>query len=139
VKARIVASNGDDGVELECSHVERPDSLASGDLFVTASVTCGDFRGRTETWIDRRRWSEFLQELAELERMRQGSATLESISPMLLRLTFLAMDHSGHIAIEGLIGVRKGHQVFVLNFSRIEIDPSGLPDILNQLSTFGLP
>src|SRR5688572_15366390 len=135
MSARIGTST--DKIEIECAEILGADSPAHGDLLLLVSVQSGEFSGRVDTWVDQASWSDFLRQLQELEQRRQGSATLESISPGELCLTVKSTDRTGHMAIHGLIGVRGATRELRLEFSPIPFEPSELAELLREISKFG--
>jgi hypothetical protein len=80
-------------------------------------------------------WSAFLRELTALDHQRQGAASLESISPGELRLRLFTTDRAGHLAAEGIVGVRGARQELRLEFTNISFDPGQLPALLAELSS----
>jgi len=121
-------------VEIDCTEFEGAESPARGDLLLVVSVQCAGFTGKIDTWVDHASWSDFLRQLGDLERHRQGRATVESISPGELRLSLRVTDLAGHMAIDGFVGVRESSQEIRLEFSPIQFDPTALPEILRQVS-----
>jgi hypothetical protein len=57
------------------------------DVNVVVRVQCRGFSGATDAFVAERAWDAFLEEVAALERTRQGAATLVSMSPDELSLT----------------------------------------------------
>jgi hypothetical protein len=93
-------------------------------------VRHGDFAGAAHVWVQVREWERFTEELARLEKDRQGEAAVEGVSPGELRLTVRSTDRLGHVAVEGLLGRRGVERTTALSFSRIEFDPTVLPAFL---------
>jgi hypothetical protein len=103
------------------------------DRLLLVAVQFHAFAGATDTWVPGEAWSAFVRELDELERTRQGKASLEAISPDELLLVFRSLDRAGHMAVEGFVGVRSGSHQMKLTFSSIELDPTDLPRIVREL------
>jgi hypothetical protein len=101
-------------------------------ILVVVDVRCRGFTGRIDTWIMRREWLDFCDQLRVLEERRQGTASVESVSPKELRVTARSTDRAGHMAIEGFVGYRGAHGEALLSFSPISFDPSTLPGLLEE-------
>jgi hypothetical protein len=111
--------------------IDRADP-SGADILVVVDVRTRGFTGRIDTWILRRAWLHFCDELSLLEGRREGAATVESISPKELRLIFRATDRAGHMAVEGFIGYRGTLGEVLLSFSPIPFDPTTLPTIFRE-------
>jgi len=106
---------------------------AHGDLLVVVAVHHSGFSGTIDVWILREAWDGFVADLRRLEKRRQGAASVEGMSPRELSLTVQSIDRSGHLAVEGQIGIR-GQRTVTLRFSPIEFDPTTLPGIVVELA-----
>jgi hypothetical protein len=107
---------------------------------VRVRVRSGVFAGSVDAWIHRDAWVTFRQQLAALERTRQGEATLESMSPGDLRLRIGSLDRLGHMGVEGQMaehslgaGARQP-QTMQLEFGPIDFDPTLLPELVRELT-----
>lgn len=77
----------------------------AGDLRLSVRVACSTFRGEyDEVWVGAPGFRDFLSELQALEARRQGSVTLESMSPGELMLEIRSTDRAGHMAASGQLG-----------------------------------
>jgi hypothetical protein len=77
---------------------------ADEDLLLNVTVEVGGYSAEGQAWVIAGAWRGFLSELRELERLRQGQATLEGASPRDLKLVFRATDRAGHMAVSGFLG-----------------------------------
>jgi hypothetical protein len=68
---------------------------------VAFSAFCGE---NDEVWVEATAFQDFLCELQVLEKRRQGSAALASMSPGELQLQIHATDRAGHIGVTGQLG-----------------------------------
>ncbi|MEZ4222584.1 MAG: hypothetical protein R3B13_16710 [Polyangiaceae bacterium] len=115
-----VSSEAGDFVE-----IERINS-GSGDVQVTVRVHHGTFSGETEAWIAQQSWFSFAQDLTKLEKLRQGEARLESMSPHEVALVFRSLDRAGHVGVEGTIGRQAFDGNVTLSFTVFAFDPAQL-------------
>jgi len=112
---------------------DRPDK---GSMNWRVNVESHGFGGNLDSvWIWPVEFERFIDELVLLERIRQGKASLVSMSPEKLRLNVQSINHAGHMMVEGQLG----RQVFIGNNSRLinvnfafEFDPSLLPAALRD-------
>jgi hypothetical protein len=104
----------------------------SGDYLVLIEVRRHGFSGRSDTWIIREALLAFVRDLARLEEVRRGAATVESISPGELRLEVRATDSAGHMAVGGMVGYRHSDGETALTFAPFEFDPSMLPTLVRD-------
>ena len=111
---------------------------AGGSVRARVRLKGHGFEGSNRSvYFDREAIKGFRAELEQLERNRQGNASLISLSPGECVFTIGAVDRLGHIHVKG--AVRK----VVLRFGeidhfecrlRFEIDPTRLPHLLRELS-----
>ena len=114
---------------------DRPDK---GSMKWRVNVESHGFTGNSDkVWIWPVGFKRFIDELVLLERIRQGRASLVSMSPEVLQLNIQSIDHAGHMMVEG----RLGRQIFIGNNSHLtnvnfafEFDPSLLPAALRDFS-----
>jgi hypothetical protein len=123
------------GESLEIAGAKSPsgDGRVDRDHLLIVAVQFHGFAGQTDPWVLDEAWRAFLEDLAELERARQGAASLEATSPEELRLSFRSTDSAGHMAVEGFVGVRSGSYAAKLTFSPMAFDPTELPRVLREL------
>jgi hypothetical protein len=135
---------GDSSAHIELKAVEVqtavPGCTAGGDVRVVARMRLAAFAGAIETWIKRDAWATFRTQLEALERIRQGEAILESMSPGELRLRIRTLDRLGHMGVEGEFlhyfygsGARQP-QVVRLQWGALEFDPTLLPRLVAELA-----
>ena len=125
---------------LEIGLVEPPPTGAArahfgGNLALAVEAVFLGFSASVQAWIHEEAWAAFLADLSTLERTRQGTASLEAMSPDELSLRFRATDRAGHMAIDGFLGFRGTHTA-KMTFSEIRFDPSELPRIMRELEAF---
>ncbi len=77
---------------------------AEEDAYVTVKVQSSGFVGSNDLWVEGAAFKLFCTQLVELERVRNGEATLSSISPDELNLTIKTIDALGHVAVIGTTG-----------------------------------
>ena len=102
----------------------------SGDLLILARVQTAGFTAEVDSWFLRPQWDAFYCELTQLEKARQGNASLEAISPGELKLELQSTDRAGHMAIGGMIGTDMGNSCVRMTFSPVPFDPSSLPSLV---------
>jgi hypothetical protein len=134
----MVIQDGDNRVEIDL--VDRaPTQLPTpGDVEISIAVRSEKFAGQAFAWIDSRTFSSFLAQLKQLEEQRQGSATMEGMSPSEFHLRIFPVDRRGHLAISGRIRrlIHRGEAgpyCHVLEFG-FEFDPTLLPQILREFA-----
>lgn len=94
---------GSDNEFIEISELARaPESTPNaGDVRVSVQIKLGEFGGRYDAvWLEEPILKCFISELESLENNRQGSASLESMSPNEFRLTIRSRDSLGHFVVE---------------------------------------
>jgi hypothetical protein len=127
---------GVEGETLEIALAEGYFDPRAFDLRLIVKLAFHGFNAEIDAWVLQRDWTGFLKSLAELERTRQGMATLEAASPDALRLSFHSLDPAGHVAVDGFVGTQIGMHKAKLTFSAIEFDPTDLPHVLSDLRDF---
>ena len=98
----MTVRSGTNSVELTV--LERiPDDLPTpGDVRLRVRVEAEDFAGLSDqVWIEKAVLDQFVEEVRELERTRNGEATLESMSPGEFVLRLRSVDRAGHLAVNG--------------------------------------
>ena len=129
---------GLDGESMEITSTRSSsDDEIGRDRLVVVAVRLRGFSGQTDAWILDEAWSAFLEDLARLERARQGAASFESISPDEIRISFRSIDGAGHMAVDGFVGIRTGGYATKLTFSAMRFDPTELPRVLRELKALG--
>jgi hypothetical protein len=117
---RLSSDNGD-YVALQRSDVD------AHDVLIVAAVSRSGFSATIDAWISAGAWHSFAQQLSVLEELRQGKASVASLSPGELELTVRSLDRAGHLGAEGLVGIRTFDSEVCLTFSAFAFDPSQLP------------
>ena len=122
---------------IEIEFVDRvPEGLPTpGDTELSVKVCSDGFCGQTLVWTSADCLANFLNELTELEKRRQGVAALKGLigeAEFLLRVR--SVDRRGHMVIEGRLTkyIYRGeggpyHHVMEFGF---EFDPTLLPKLL---------
>ncbi|NMO21441.1 hypothetical protein HPC49_42935 [Pyxidicoccus fallax] len=124
---RIQSEDRTRGVVLELAEQLSPD------LHLSVDAHLGAFTGKTAVWVEREAFTDFLQALEALERTRQGSARLESISPGELELVIRSVDSVGHLVLQlsladhPYVGDDRMEHRLRGGFA---LDPSRLPEVL---------
>ena len=116
-----------------------PQDPQSDDVCLAVTVSCSGFVGKNdEVWVQDATLKSFAADLQNLERKRQGDATLMSMSPQDFRLTIGSYGSVGHIAATGFLGkVSYGSTGVIesnIGFS-IDLDPTLLSDICAELGS----
>jgi hypothetical protein len=125
----MIIENASNFVELEISAPTGPGQARRAGI----GVGYGDFRGaRAEIWIEPGEFEGFLQELRDLERTRQGQATLGAGDPRDFTLTLGTTDRSGHLQVNGCLrSFESPDGVAVMEF-RFSLEPSKLSTVLRE-------
>jgi hypothetical protein len=95
--------NGE-SLEIQRSSFGEAGTPADEDLLLNITINARGYSAADQSWAVASDWRTFMKELCELERHRQGRATLMGASPDELRLVFEATDHAGHLAVSGFLG-----------------------------------
>lgn len=74
------------------------------DLLLNVSVSVGGYSAVDQCWVSSAEWAGFMSQLRQLELSRRGQADLLGASPDDLKITFAAIDRSGHMAVSGFVG-----------------------------------
>ncbi|MFT5357352.1 MAG: hypothetical protein ACI9KE_004586 [Polyangiales bacterium] len=106
------------------------DDDRAADLLILARVRTSGFTAEIDSWIIRGAWDAFCTELKQLEKTRQGKASLEAISPGELKLDVQSTNRAGHMAIGGLVGTDMGDSHVRMTFSPVPFDPTALPELV---------
>ncbi|MCA9621544.1 MAG: hypothetical protein KC731_21125 [Myxococcales bacterium] len=136
----MVRLSGNGGVvELERAELGPPGTPPDGDLLVRVDVTVASFSAADQAWILGRDWADFLRQLTELERQRQGKAILQGASAEELALELFAADRAGHMALRGVVR-RRTIDGFVLGLEYgFAFEPDLLPGLLDELRDLASP
>jgi hypothetical protein len=103
-KAKVVI-RGNSGQTIEIERCQfSPPAPYDPDLLLNVTIIVGGFSAADQSWIVVNDWHAFLSQLRQLEKLRRGSATLESASPRDLKLSFNATDLLGHMVVTGFVG-----------------------------------
>jgi hypothetical protein len=118
-----------------------PDHPSPGDVRFAISLRFGNgrdqtFYARTHAWIHSSELRAFSRDLELLDRTRQGTATLNSMSPGELVLTIAFADSAGHPVVRGqtgrhILNVKQEYLWCCLPFE-IAFDPSLLPPLAEE-------
>lgn len=88
-------------------------------------------------WFDRMAIERFVRELRGLDQTREGSATLETLSPGECELTIHNADRCGHIQLVATI-VRSIYEFEKYEYLRcrlsFEVNPTTFPQIIADLA-----
>jgi hypothetical protein len=129
MRIMVVVEFHDSGnsLRVECDYAGHVGSHLSGDLRINASVVSNGFRGQmVGDWVLGPDAEKFANDLAALERSRQGRARLESMDyPEAVWLEFRSIDKLGHMEVRG----RLSHDGQSVEFE-FEFCPSHLPEIV---------
>jgi hypothetical protein len=125
---------GDNCVTIEPVDRVPADLPSTGDVELSVEVSSQQFRGQGFAWIAAPALAAFLNQLRELERHRQGEATVDGLSPGEFRLRIRSVNRRGHVAVEGFV-TKHVHQGegspyrHTVEFG-FEFDPTLLPRVL---------
>ncbi|MDB5307173.1 MAG: hypothetical protein JWO38_1375 [Gemmataceae bacterium] len=104
----MIVRDGEDFLELEVTERVPEGVPCAGDIrfAVRVRITSKDtvFSAETWAWVEAPVMTTFAEQIRTLEKQRQGSAALESMSPGELRLDVRGYDRAGHIAAVGQVG-----------------------------------
>ena len=121
---------------IERSSFGAPGTPASEDILLNVTVKVYGYSASDQAWVTANDWRSFLWELRELERLRQGHATLEGASPSKLKLVIKATDQAGHMAVSGFLGwntpdgfVQKLEFGFAFDAGMLQTVVRGLTDV----------
>jgi hypothetical protein len=113
-----------------------PDPTGYG-VQVTVEANVEGFAGRNrEVWFFRAEADRFMAELEQLDQLRRGSATIESMSPGEMRLTISIVDRTGHVNVT--VELRRftyvsGQSIELAMPRGFELDPTDLPGAVRDL------
>lgn len=120
-----------------CITIEPVDRVAAhlpcaGDVEISVAVVSEQFSGQSTAWIAAPAMADFLVQLRELEKRRQGEATIEGLSPEEFRLRLWSTNRRGHMAVAGLVAkqIYDGPFRHAVEFGFV-LDPTSLPGILD--------
>lgn len=92
------------------------------------------FLAKTHAWV---RWDvlkAFVEQLEVLERRREGTATITSMSPGELELSIRVIDRAGHVVARGTVGRHiygpRGEPLWTSLPFEIRFDPTELPSVV---------
>jgi len=121
-----------DYFELALATQEGSGTPAESDAYMTVKIDSAGFCGHNDLWVDARALRRFCSDLLHLAAKRQGSATIEGISPGEMEITVRSIDRSGHMVVEGSTGYEvqreRGTRRHSITFG-IEFDPSQLNEV----------
>jgi hypothetical protein len=116
--------------------LERGVGQSAGDVRLRVRVLSIGFAGEYDgVWIEAQNTTEFIDQLAALERDRRGSATLTSMSPGDFSLQVRIVDSAGHAAASGFLGRwfrnQRGPVEARVGFD-LNLEPDRLPYLLRE-------
>ncbi|MBI1832005.1 MAG: hypothetical protein HYR84_11205 [Planctomycetes bacterium] len=132
----MIIHDGEHSVKIEVVDRAASHLPARGDVKFSVAVSSHGFTGQAFAWVASTTLAAFMQELRELDRRRQGSASLEGMSPGEFHLCIWSIDRRGHLAIRGSIANQRregesGPYRHSVEFN-FEFDPTCLPKILAE-------
>jgi hypothetical protein len=131
---RVSTENGD-FLELERFGAE----VDASDIRLVVRVRFHAFAAEIEAWVLRAAWLVFPQELAVLERRRQGEAKLQGMSPDELSIVVRSIDRAGHMGVEGIVGALRHNYSASLRLAALAFDPSQLPAFVHDAQEIASP
>ena len=121
-----------DYLELDLAMQEEAGTPAEGDAYMTLRIVSAGFQGQNDLWVDSRTLRRFCRDILDLATRRQGSATIEGMSPNELAIKVRSIDRSGHMVVEGSteyeVQRERGTRRHSITFG-IEFDPSQLNEV----------
>ena len=132
--ARIAGSDGE-SLTVRLVEVESVQPGSSGPMNVLLRVgfEFRTFSSEVEVWIEAGEWQQFRLGMVRIERDRDGSVSLRSMSPGELDLTLTVAKGGRTIVLDGLLGHRRGHHSVGLTFSKVDIDVGLLSAFLHDM------
>jgi hypothetical protein len=97
------------------------------------------FAAEIQSWVLRAASLAFAQELAVLERRRQGEAKLQGMSPDELSIVVRSIDRAGHMGVEGIVGARRHNYNASLRLAVLAFDSSQLPAFVHDAREIASP
>jgi hypothetical protein len=129
----MIIEQGTNYVELEISS-PAPGSKARR---LSVGVGRGDFRGvLAEVSLEPGELEAFVKELRDLEKSRQGQASLSAENSLEFKLVIASTDRSGHLEVSGNLA-RSDREASASIAFRFDIDPSALPQVLRDFELIG--
>ncbi|MBI3202443.1 MAG: hypothetical protein HYZ29_12955 [Myxococcales bacterium] len=120
-------------LELEVAELGPPGTPADEDVLLNVTVSVGGYAAADQVWVPGNAFAAFLDELADLERLRRGEARLTGVFSEEFELTFFATDPAGHMALRGHVQVTTPEaHVLALRFG-FPFEPDRLPQLLADL------
>lgn len=141
----MLVRDGDD--YLDVAVAERlTGAQAAGDTRFAVRVRVSGMRtaltAESSCWVDLPALVAFAEQLRALEKRRQGSAALESMSPGELRLEVCTTDRAGHVAAVGQVGrwlgVGSGEPYWAAVAFRVPFCSSELPALVREFSALAV-
>jgi len=112
--------------------------LAHEDLLLNITIRVYGYSAADQGWVTNDDWRTFMSDLHELERQRQGTATLAGVSHPDFSLVFKSTDKAGHMAVTGFLGDFSPADDFPLKLEfGFSFDPGTLQSIVSALDELG--
>jgi hypothetical protein len=123
---------GDDkeSLVIECS-------MRDDDILLNVTINVRGYSAADQAWVAAGDWHAFLKELYELERRRQGFATLTGADPHELKLVFQATDRAGHMAVTGFMGRQTSEDFYQKLEFGLSFDAGVLQTLVKELEKVG--
>jgi len=135
--ARSASILGSEGESLSIALVDdeppQPGSSGPGNLQLRVGFESGAFSSSADAWFEAREWQGFLLGLVRVEKERDGTASLHSMSPGEMDLTVAVVKGGRLLVLAGLVGRRSGRHSVALSFSNVEADVGTLNRFLQDL------
>ena len=124
----------EDYLELHLVTVEQEDLPSNADAYMTVNVYSSGFEGHNDLWVSGDALCAFCKALITLEKMRQGEAMLEAVSPGELDIKVCSVSSGGHMAVIGSTAYEVQREHGVLPHSirfGFEFEPAQLVEAIN--------
>jgi hypothetical protein len=118
------------------SNLEEPGMPGDKDLLLNVMVKVGGYSATDQVRVLGTHWRSFITELKEMERLRQGKATLEGVNTEDLKLVFMTTGRAKHSAVSGLIGWDYNGNYQKLEFG-FPFDAGMLYNVVQELEVLG--
>ncbi len=125
--------DNDEHLVIELSELGPAGTPEEGDLRLDISVLVGRHAAGGHYWVSEDAWAQFLTQVRDLERSRQGQAELSGMSPQSCSLRFAVIDATGHTAVSGFLGSRTPDGALQRLEFGFRFDPGLLPALVGEL------
>jgi hypothetical protein len=135
----MLVRNADDYFEMTVAE-RSPAARDAGDTRFAARLRVSGidsvFTADAQCWVELQALAAFAEQLRVLEERRQGTASLESMSPGELRLQICNTDRTGHMAAIGQVGRRfvtgSAEPCWSAVAFRVPVCPTELPALVRE-------